>query len=96
MTEIRSNRKTTMNSMKEYDGFYLLPGEDETEVEYRFFKFNDDKEMGETIRGLGLIQPVLLQELLIEFFLLVIQINLTTVNKSIFDVRSFHIQHITG
>lgn len=51
MTEIRSNRKTIMDSMKDYDGFYLLPGDDITEVEYRFFKFNDEKEMGEKIEG---------------------------------------------
>lgn len=40
-----------MSSMKDFDGFYLLPSDDETEVEFRFFRFKDESELGDKIEG---------------------------------------------
>lgn len=40
-----------MSSMKDFDGFYLLPGRDETEAAFKFFKFKDSSELGNTIDG---------------------------------------------
>ena len=35
---------------KEYDGFYWLPhGDDENAIEFRFFKFNDEKGKAEPV-----------------------------------------------
>jgi len=51
MTEISLRERVTVNSMKDFDGFYLIPGNNEREIEYRFFKFHDDKSLGDKVDG---------------------------------------------
>lgn len=38
-----------MTTKSDYDGFYFLPGEKDDTVEFSFFKFKDDKKMGDLI-----------------------------------------------
>lgn len=40
-----------MSSMKDFDGFYLVPGKDETEVAFKFFRFTNSHEFGDKIDG---------------------------------------------
>lgn len=42
---------SSKNTMADFDGFYLIPKDDGTEVEYRFFRFNDDVDMGKPVDG---------------------------------------------
>lgn len=43
-----------MNSVEiddDFDGFYLIPKDDQENIEYEFFKFQDQDKLGEKIHG---------------------------------------------
>lgn len=37
--------------LDDFDGFYLIPSDDRENIEYRFFKFQDQDKLGEKIDG---------------------------------------------